>query len=75
MYRLESLFCFIVSLKLYLFWRVVRDLILMRHIKRRIISRFTFIDFDSKFAFKVLLNSHGLLLTMWDVEVIRGERF
>ena len=22
-----------------------------------------------------LLNSHGLLLTMWDVEVIRGERF
>lgn len=22
-----------------------------------------------------LLTSHGLLLTMWDVEVIRGERF
>ena len=22
-----------------------------------------------------MLNSHGLLLTMWDVEVIRGERF
>jgi PII-like signaling protein len=22
-----------------------------------------------------ILNSHGLLLTMWDVEVIRGERF
>ena len=22
-----------------------------------------------------ILSSHGLLLTMWDVEVIRGERF
>ncbi|MCX7676029.1 MAG: transcriptional regulator [Alteraurantiacibacter sp.] len=22
-----------------------------------------------------MLNSHGLLLSMWDVEVIRGERF
>lgn len=22
-----------------------------------------------------ILNSHGLLLTMWDVQVIRGERF
>lgn len=22
-----------------------------------------------------ILNSHGLLLTMWDVEVIRGEKF
>jgi EAL domain-containing protein (putative c-di-GMP-specific phosphodiesterase class I) len=26
-------------------------------------------------ALTPLLSSHGLLLTMWDVEVIRGERF
>ena len=26
-------------------------------------------------ALAPILNSHGLLLTMWDVEVIRGERF
>lgn len=26
-------------------------------------------------ALAPILSSHGLLLTMWDVEVIRGERF
>ena len=26
-------------------------------------------------ALEPILTSHGLLLTMWDVEVIRGERF
>ncbi len=26
-------------------------------------------------ALSPILSSHGLLLTMWDVEVIRGERF
>lgn len=26
-------------------------------------------------ALAPMLNSHGLLLAMWDVEVIRGERF
>jgi PII-like signaling protein len=26
-------------------------------------------------ALSPILTSHGLLLTMWDVEVIRGERF
>ncbi len=26
-------------------------------------------------ALTPMLSSHGLLLTMWDVEVIRGERF
>ena len=26
-------------------------------------------------AIAPILSSHGLLLTMWDVEVIRGERF
>ena len=26
-------------------------------------------------ALSHMLSSHGLLLTMWDVEVIRGERF
>ncbi len=26
-------------------------------------------------ALAPILNSHGLLLTMWDIEVIRGDRF
>jgi hypothetical protein len=26
-------------------------------------------------ALAPILTSHGMLLTMWDVEVIRGERF
>lgn len=59
-YRLESVCCLLSSFKLYLIWRVIRDRMLRGHPKRRIVSRFTYVDFNSMFAFKEIFNSHGL---------------